>query len=65
MNQIARIPSQARLGYLGALLSSLGAAVRDTAAFIFVREAHAFFVAPRAFRYPVSKRAQRFMRGGE
>jgi hypothetical protein len=65
MNQSARLQPQARLVPLGALLSSLGAAVRDTAAFVFVREAHAFFVTPRAFRYPVSKRAQRFMRGGD
>ncbi len=65
MNQTARFPTQAHPTGLGAILSGLAAAARDTAAFIFVREAHAYFVAPRALRHPVSKRAQRFMRGGE
>ena len=65
MNQTARLPSQTRAPYLGSILSSLGTALRDTAAFIFVREAHAYYVAPKALRSPVSKRAQRFMRGGE
>jgi hypothetical protein len=65
MNQLARQPSDARVIYLGALLSGLAAAVRDTAAFMLIREAHGYFAPPRAFRHPVSKRARRFMRGGE
>lgn len=65
MNQTARFPTHSRPASLGAVLSSLAAAARDTAAFIFVREAHAYFVAPRAMRHPVSARAQRFMRSGE
>lgn len=65
MNQLARLPSQARVIHFGAVAASLASAVRDTAAFIFVREAHAFFVVPRAFRHPVSERARRFLRSGE
>jgi hypothetical protein len=65
MNQLARAPSQARVDHVGALLSVLAAAVRDTAAYIVIREAHAFFTSPPALRHPVSQRARRFMRGVE
>jgi hypothetical protein len=65
MNQTARLPSQARALRLGAIPRSLGATLHDTVALLFVREAHAYYAAPRALRAPLSKRAQRFMRGGE
>lgn len=65
MNNTARLPSSARPFSLGAVLSGLAEALRDTAAFIFVREAHAYFTPPPALRHAVSPRARRFMRGGE
>lgn len=65
MNHTARFPSQARPVGLGALLSSLGSAFRETAGFIFNTHAHAFYAPPAALRHPTSQRAQRFLRGGE
>jgi hypothetical protein len=65
MNRTARLPSQARPTGFATLLPNLQAAVRDTAAFIFIREAYTFFAPPPALRYSPSQRAQRFMRSGE
>jgi hypothetical protein len=65
MNHTARFPSQARPTGLGAVLASLAAAFQETAGFIFNTHAHAFYAPPAALRHPVSRRAQRFLRGGE
>ena len=65
MNHAARFPAPTRPVGLNAVLSGLGAALRDTAAFVFVREAHAYFAPPPALRQAPTPRARRFMRGGE
>jgi cytochrome c-type biogenesis protein CcmE len=65
MNHSARLPSQRRPTASTGLLSSLAAALRDTLCLFSARQAHRFFRPPSAFQYPVSQRAQRFMRGGE
>ncbi len=61
MNHTARFPSPAHPTGLGAIVSGLAAALRDTAGFIFNTHAHAFYAPPAALRHP----AQRFLRGGE
>jgi hypothetical protein len=65
MNHSARLPSHSRPTDSKGLLSSLAAALRDTVRLFSARQAHQFFRPPSAFQYPVSQRAQRFMRGGE
>ena len=65
MNQTARLSSHARPTGIGAVLSSLGDAFRNTAGMIFTTHAHAFYAPPAALRYPLSPRAVRFLRGGE
>lgn len=65
MHHTSRLPSQSRLSDSTGLLAGLAAALRDTLCLLSARQAHQFFRPPAALRYPVSQRAQRFMRGGE
>jgi hypothetical protein len=65
MNQTARLPSQTRALHPGGVLSGLAAALLETAAFLTPRGTYAVAAPPPAYRQRVSKRAQRFMRGGE
>ncbi len=65
MNQLAHNPSQLRLAHPGDVVAAFAAAVGDAAAVLFGRAAHAHYAPPQALRHPVSKRGQRFLRGGE
>lgn len=65
MNHTACLPSHARPTGLGAMLSSLAAAFRESAGFIFNTHTHAFYAPPAALRHPMSQRARRFLRGCE
>lgn len=65
MSQTAHLPSQARPTGIGAILSSVACAFHEAAGFIFTTHAHVFYAPPAALRHPISKRARRFLRGGE
>ena len=64
MNNTARFPSRARPVSNASFATELEVAIRDTAAFIFIREAYKYFAPPAAHREQVSARARRFMRSG-